>query len=109
MLRSLFVAVVLGLLVAVPAVRADDEGYVKVEIKGRFRIPREGYRPVIDVNRETYELELKKLPGGPLTDKQLKEMNGESVIVEGTLRLERNERPRVLVTKIAVSKRNPKP
>jgi hypothetical protein len=96
---------------------ADDEGYVKVEIKGKLILYQGGSIPggmvpdgkppvLVKVGRQLYYgLNLKNMPGGPPTEKQLKEWDGQTVIVEGRLTIEENASPRVDVTRIVLFKK----
>jgi hypothetical protein len=92
---------------------ADDEDYVKIEIKGILILYTGGPIPggvapdgqpslLLKVGRQPYYgLNLKNMPGGPPPEKQLKEWYGQRVIVEGRLTIEQNGHPRVEVTRIA--------
>jgi hypothetical protein len=56
---------------------------------------------VIDVGRQTYDLEIKR-GNAALTPKDLERVDGEVVIIRGTLILRRdNPRPLVVVTSIS--------
>jgi hypothetical protein len=102
---------VLGLL-ALPGnlAGADDERYVKVEIKGVLQLaqrPGPGVPLGVTVGGQVYELDVKSMPVPP-TDKQLKEFDSQLVVVYGRLELRRNAHPLVHVTQIELWKK-PKP
>jgi hypothetical protein len=84
-------------------VRAEE--YVKVEMKGRLRLYNSVpgvISPAVDVDQQPYELDVSRFAAKLPTEKQLKEMDNEVVVVHGNLVL-RDKRPWIEVTKIAVS------
>jgi hypothetical protein len=90
-------------------VLAGDEEYVKVELKGRLQVIVKGGPPGLPLSvwskRQQYALDVKDMPGGPPTEKQLKEWDGEVVIVEGRLELQRDALPRVHATRVFLYKK----
>lgn len=99
---ALALAVMLGAWISASA-RAED--YVKVEIKRRFmfHIGSVGYGLTsVNSGGEHYDLDLTRPAGKALTEKRLKEMDGEIVIVQGRLVLKRGAFPSVEVTKLTL-------
>ncbi len=72
---------------------AKDEEYVKVEIKGRFKLCRLNpgrIDPAVVSNGHEYLLDFSRPAGKAISEKRLKELNDEFVIVEGHLVLHRD-------------------
>jgi hypothetical protein len=82
---------------------ADDEEYVKVEIKGTLQLP-VGPRPLaIAVKGKLFPLQLEEVVGGPPTMKQLEGWDGKMMVVQGRIdvgRVQPDGPPRVIVTRI---------
>jgi hypothetical protein len=85
-------------------VRADDE-YVKVALKGCFGLDTGGVirpgprdNPTVKVNGTTYDLDLTELPSGAPALQAMEAMQGETVIVRGSLVMEKGKRARVVAT-----------
>lgn len=85
---------------------AKDEDYVKVEIKGRFdlygSIPGNVY-PIVVSDKQTFVLDLTSPAGKAISEKQLKELDNNFVIVQGKLVLNPGgANPSVEVTKLTL-------
>src|SRR5439155_8066976 len=100
-------ALAVGLLLAADVPKGGtaraEESYAKVELKGQFG--RDGVpghlRPVVRVGEDTYELDMRRGKAAP-TEKELKRLDGEMVIVLGDLWLGRDRRLHVRVRQITV-------
>lgn len=90
-----------------PGSAGAEEEYVKVEIRGILRLykpPAPSWDRVV-LRREEFHLDLTRVTGKSISEKQLKELDNEFVIVKGRLVLHRDPGLRVVVevTKISLA------
>jgi hypothetical protein len=102
---------VIGLLLAAdcpsqdkaPPPPKEEQEYAKVELKGQLSVMPPGGCPVIYVQNDKYELDLRQQKD--LQGEALRKLDGEIVIVTGTLQLPtKYDRARVLVSSLRLVK-----